>query len=310
MDKWRNELHHPEFEKNWNREAPSFANINLLGRCNVDCFFCLGKDIDPILSQQNQTRTHFSQWKNFDKFLQLCKEKHVERIYVTGQNTDSLIYSSIGPLVDSLQESGFVVGLRTNGYLAHKHLPVLRACKRSVGLSIHSLNPDANEKIMGRRDLPNWDVLIPQIPNCRVSVVINRYNEHEVMDLFKYIAKFDNVKYIQARRICTDSRESFLIQDVEAYERVAEKVAAEHKQVGEFYTAPIYTLYGKEVCFWRTVKTSIDSLNYFTDGTISDEYFVVEGYMRESKNFPKIAGVPTDAHGMGREGYWYKQRAM
>lgn len=305
MNKWRNQLLHPEFEKNWNREAPSFANINLLGRCNVDCFFCLGKDIDPVLGKQDQTKMSFLLWKRFPEFLDLCKQKGVERLYVTGQNTDSLLYRHIGPLVDYLQRSGFAVGLRTNGYLAHRHLPVLRECKRSVGLSIHSLNPDANVKIMGRRDLPNWEALIPQIPNVRVSVVINRYNENEVMDLFKYIAKFNNVKYIQARRICTDSRESFLLPDVEAYERIAEDVANQYQQIGEFYTAPIYKIYGKEVCFWRTVKTSIDSLNYFTDGTISDEYFVVEGYMRESSNFPKIAGIPQDAHGMGREGYWY-----
>src|SRR5690606_8241841 len=93
--KWRNQLLHPEFEKNWNREAPSFANINLLGRCNVDCFFCLGKDIDPILSQQNQTRLSFHNWKNFPEFLALCKNNNVRRLYITGQNTDALIYKHL-----------------------------------------------------------------------------------------------------------------------------------------------------------------------------------------------------------------------
>lgn len=307
VNRWRNKLHHPEFEKNWNREAPSFANINLLGKCNVDCFFCLGKDIDPVFSGQNQTKMSFMDWKRFPEFLDVCRSKNVKRMYVTGQNTDALLYKHIGPLIDYLQENGFDAGLRTNGYLAHRYMDTLKKCNRSVGLSIHSLNPEVNTKIMGRPDLPNWDKLIPQIPNVRVSVVINRYNEHEVMDLFKYISNFENVKYIQARRICTDSRESFLIQDVEAYERIADQVAKNNQQIGEFYTAPIYNLYGKEVCFWRTVKTSIDSINYFTDGTISDEYFVIEGYMRESSNFPRINGLPADAHGMGKEGYWYRK---
>lgn len=308
--RWRNELLHPEFEKNWSREAPSFANINLLGKCNVDCFFCLGKDIDPILGQQNQTKIHYDDWKKFDEFVALCKEKNVKRVYVTGQNTDSLLYKHLDSLVDHLQADGFDVGLRTNGYLAHRQLPTLQKCRRSVGLSIHTLDPDTNEKIMGRRDLPNWDTLIPQIPNVRVSIVLNRYNEHEAPELFKYLAGFNNVKYVQVRRICTDSRESFLLPDVEAYERVAEQIALTHNPVGEFYTAPIYLLHGKEFCFWRTVKTSIDSLNYFTDGTISDEYFVVEGYMRESTNFPKFKGIPIDAHGMGREGFWYNARKV
>lgn len=33
---------------------------------------------------------------------------------------------------------------------------------------------------------------------------------------------------------------------------------------------------------WRTVETSVNSINYFTDGTISDEYFIVEGYLKEN----------------------------
>jgi hypothetical protein len=43
-------------------------------------------------------------------------------------------------------------------------------------------------------------------------------------------------------------------------------------------------IYGKQVNFWRTVETSVNSINYFTDGTISDNYFVVEGYVKNYKN--------------------------
>ena len=42
-------------------------------------------------------------------------------------------------------------------------------------------------------------------------------------------------------------------------------------------------IYDKPVVFWRTIKTSVNSLNYFTDGTVSDEYFVVEGYLKNRK---------------------------
>ena len=65
-------------------------------------------------------------------------------------------------------------------------------------------------------------------------------------------------------------------------------------------------MYGKEVCFWRTVKTSIESYNYYTDGTINDEYFVIEGYMRESKNYPREEGIPTRKPGL--EGYWRDEK--
>jgi MoaA/NifB/PqqE/SkfB family radical SAM enzyme len=311
---WHNKLSHPEFEKNWDRSAPSFANINLLGKCNVDCYFCLGKDIDPILSKQNQLGVHFNEWENFDRFLDLCEDNNIKNLYITGQNTDSLIYRYLPELIDELQGQAFDVGLRTNGYLAHKRMDALAKCRRNVGLSIHTLNPDTNEKIMGRRDIPDWKNIIPNIPNVRVSIVLNRYNENEAFSLFHYIASFPNVKYVQVRRICTDSREEYLLPDVEAYERIAETVenatlsygefGITPMQMGDFYGAPVYEFYGKEFCFWRTVKTDIDSFNYFTDGTISEEYFVVEGYMKESQNYPKIGTIPIDAHGMGKEGFW------
>ena len=44
--------------------------------------------------------------------------------------------------------------------------------------------------------------------------------------------------------------------------------------------AEIFNVYGKDVSFWSTVETSVNSLNYFTDGVCSDEYFIVEGYLK------------------------------
>lgn len=47
--------------KNRERDDFSFANINLLGKCNVDCFFCLGKDIENELSCHNQLKDFYQQ---------------------------------------------------------------------------------------------------------------------------------------------------------------------------------------------------------------------------------------------------------
>lgn len=307
MERWRNTLQHPEFRKNWDRVAPVFANINLLGACNVDCFFCLGKDIDGQWKGAS-LKDHWTKWPNFDKFVDMCRKGGVQRIYVTGQNTDSLLYAHLDALIDELQGQGFGVGLRTNGYLAHKMLPTLNKCNRNVGFSIHSLDPETNWKIMRRRDIPDWDNLIPSVRNVRVSTVLNRYNKDEIHSLLKYISKFDNVKYIQVRRICTDTREEFLLPDVHAYEEVFEQVKKDFPLVGDFYNAEVFSMYGKEVCFWRTVKTSIESYNYYTDGTINDEYFVIEGYMRESQNYPRAAGIPTKVQGL--EGYWRDEKKL
>ena len=71
-----------------------------------------------------------------------------------------------------------------------------------------------------------------------------------------------------------------MLKHVQEYEKLHKFVESSHPLIREFYGAPIYDIDGVEVTFWRTVQTTVNSINYFTDGTLSDEYFVVEGYMK------------------------------
>lgn len=269
--------------KNRNRESYSFANINLLGKCNVDCFFCLGKDLEEELRPHNQLKTPVAELPNFDEFLAKCRKEGVTKIYVTGQNTDSLLYAHLEELIAYLHNKGFMVGLRTNGYLAGRKMSVINQCDLSVGYSIHSLDPVTNKMIMDRSDLPDWDTIIPATQNPRVSIVLTRCNEFEFFDLLRFTARFKgHLRYVQVRRPSTDTRVQLLTPDMAAYERVYTQVAnifgpPKKRLWGD---AEVYEIYEQEVVFWRTVKTTVNSLNYFTDGTISDLYFVVEGYLK------------------------------
>jgi len=271
------------FTKNRERGFPTFANINLLGKCNVDCYFCLGKDIPDLLNKHDQTQVHFNDWKNFEPFLAACKEKGIQKIYITGQNTDALVYKFVEELIDMLKERGFKVGMRTNGYLAPRKMAAVNKCNLSVGYSIHTLDPEMNCYIMKRRDIPNWEQIIPATNGPRVQIVVNRYNKDEFIDLVKYAAKFPNVKYIQARRICTDTRAEELAEDVRVYEDIFDQVSQTYQNCGNYHTAEIFDMFGKPVCFWRTVKTTVNSFNYFTDGTFDKGYFVVEGYRNQNE---------------------------
>lgn len=274
-----------KINKNRKREKFSFANINLLGACNANCYFCLGKDIAKELKGKNQLDTHFSEWKNFDKFIEMCKQEDIKKLYLTGQTADGLQYRYLREIIDYLQENGFVVGVRTNGRLALQKMECINAMKDEIAYSIHTLKPEVNEKIMGFRTIPDWDKIIPLSgDNVRISIVLCRYNIDEFDELIRYISKFDNVRYIQVRRISTDTRFDLLKEDIELYEQFYQKFANEHTKdrISDFYLAQRYMIYGKEVNFWRTVETSVNSLNYFTDGTCSDEYFIVEGYLKNN----------------------------
>ena len=267
--------------KNRNRSIPTFANINLFGNCNVNCFFCLGKDLQNEFSKFNHTKVHFSAWKNLDSFINECKINNIKNIYITGQNTDSLMYLYIDELIDYLQnEHDFYVGVRTNGYLASKYYSTLQKCKRSVGFSIHSLDSETNYNIMRRKDIPDWNTIIPNSGGVR----INRYNEKEVLPIIKYASSFSNVSYIQIRRVSTDHRLDLLNEDQEAFKRLLDNIHSnsDYLRVDDFYGAPQYMMFGKKVCWWATISTSISSFNYYTDGTINKDYFVIEGYEKSN----------------------------
>jgi len=268
-------------EKRRERDPYSFANINLLGKCNVDCFFCLGKDIEDLLSQHNQLKVHFREWVNFTRFLALCREHNVSKIYVTGQNTDSLLYKYLDELVDYLHAEGFEVGLRTNGYLAPKKYDTINKTELSCGYSIHTLQPITSQMILGRSDIPNWGEVLFRTQRPRVSIVLNRANEHEFWELVRFLSHIPHLRYVQVRRVSTDTRVAELTPDMVAYERIYSQVSAIFPITRRFVTdAEEYDIYGVKVVFWRTTKTSVNSINYFTDGTLSDEYFVVEGYLK------------------------------
>lgn len=270
--------------KNRDRDSYSFANINLLGKCNVDCFFCLGKDIKDLLSKHNHLNDYFMDWQNFTDFINILKKNRIDKVYITGQNTDALLYTQIGQLIDYLHEEHFAVGLRTNGYLAPDRLSTIKKCDLSVGYSIHSLNSTINKMILGTPKVPDWEYILSSTPNCRVSIVLNRCNEYDFYDTVRFVSNFENVKYIQVRRVSTDTRCDLLAPDVAAYERVYTQVSNAYELSKKFVTdAEEYIIYGKPVVFWRTVKTSVNSMNYFTDGTISPTYFIVEGYLENYK---------------------------
>lgn len=266
-----------------NRSDYSFANINLLGSCNVDCYFCLGLDLGKQFNKFEHTKTHFLEWANWDAFIEECRAKNIKQIYLTGQNTDALMYSYIGELIEWLTERGFYIGCRTNGLLAKKKMDLINrmtTCNGdAVSYSVHTIRPETNQKIMRINFVPDWDWIFKNTTaKFRAAIVVNRFNRDEFFDVIEFLSHYENIEYIQARRICTDNRYDALEEDMRIFEELEKMVAFNYRCVSEFETAKTYEIFGKKVNFWRTVKTTVNSINYFTDGTLSDNYFVIEGY--------------------------------
>ncbi|MCR4880790.1 MAG: radical SAM protein [bacterium] len=271
------------------KEAPSFADINMLGKCNLNCFFCVGKELEKIARQKGKNINldsnmgkHFSQWQNFEEFLAITKKQNIKKLYLTGSNTDPSTYKYLHELIEYLKESGFVVGIRTNGYFdLTKQSEILKSLNGTVSYSLQSLNPETNKKITGVAKIPDWDNIIPNSgDNVRATIVVNRYNVGEIYDMIKYLSKFDNIKYIQLRSIYAETADFKLkyAKDIQAFKNLSEDITKKFEYVKSFKNCPIYRINGKEVVLWDLGTNTINANNYYTDGSFHQNYYVVAGY--------------------------------
>lgn len=293
--------------KNRDRSPYTFANINLLGKCNCDCYFCIGKDLKEEFDKYNNLKQHFSEWSNWEIFLTHCKDLSIPQIYVTGQNTDSLCYPHLEEMMHYLKGEGFFVGLRTNGLLARKKMKIINLSTTcwgdAVSYSVHTLNVGTMYAMTGV-DYPEYyfkwedywrEVFQKTTAKMRVAIVCTRYNVQEIYDLIKFLAQFPNIEYIQVRKVSTDTRIDELGADLDCFEMLVEALNGDNEKrralnipldvqftFKEFEKSKVYNICGKNVSLWRTVGTTVNSINYFTNGKISNCYFIIEGYAKEA----------------------------
>lgn len=280
--------------KNRNRNQYSFANINLLGKCNLNCYFCLGRDLEEEFSRYDYNRVFFDGWPNLQKYLNICRKEKIQQLYISGQNTDPLCYSYIEELIQFLKEEGFFVGIRTNGVgvspiTMDTIINQCNTCKGdAVGYTILSLDPKIQKKITNGT-LPEWEYILKatKVP-YRISIVVTPENENEILSIIQYVAKFTEnkncPKYIQIRKVSTDHRAVVLHSCQEAYDRIKQRLCyASNKKLEEYETASIVEIDKLPVVFWETVNTTANSMNYFVNGVISTNYFIIEGYEQEKR---------------------------
>ena len=254
-----------------------YGEILFVGPCNFKCFYCLGHEMAESAKEVRMLNTHFYEWNNFNEWLTFLKDHNAPKIYLSSTNSEPLMYKYLDELIDFLQDThGFKVGIRTNASLGTELCNKLNG---SVSLSLQSLNPETFKKITGV-DL-NFDFMqnLDSIKNksVRVTIVVNRYNYKEVFDMIHQL-KGHNVKYIQLRQ-CYKYYDTDITEDVNVFNYVINKLEG-YKHIGNFNESEIYDVDGQEVSVWRTVfkKSSIRSSNFFTNGLITGNNLLVEGY--------------------------------
>jgi hypothetical protein len=70
-----------------------------------------------------------------------------------------------------------------------------------------------------------------------------------------------------------------MVPDQEVFDELHQYVSENYKLVDTFHGTEFYEIFGKNVSFWKNWNTNINSLNYFSDGTISESYFIINRYL-------------------------------
>ncbi len=149
-----------------------------------------------------------------------------------------------------------------------------------------TLNPETMKTITGVRAIPDFDYIFRNVTiQQRVATVVTTHNVDEILGLIDFVAKYPQVRYFQIRRISTDTREEEMRPHIDAFEGFYERIKGKYPQISEFEKSPILDINGVKVSFWRTIETSVNSINYFSNGVISDKYFIIEGYLKNRDKY-------------------------
>ena len=155
-----------------------FANIHLSGPCNRSCYFCIGQHMMALDSINN-----LNQWPllSFEKFIEECENRHVRDVYLTGTNTDAMLYKHAFKLRSALP-AYMRLGFRTNG-VAIKGPESLKPFDMG-SVTLCSLNPKIYKAMMGNGTPPNINDIVmfskmENIENLKINIVLGPENRLE-----------------------------------------------------------------------------------------------------------------------------------
>lgn len=243
-----------------------FGNIHLSGPCNRACYFCIGQHMMALDSYDTR-----DVWPlpNVEEYVDRLIALGINQVYLTGTNTDPLLYKHIPALTAYLRERipDVVIGLRTNAVVDSEHYAQFD--KGSV--TICSFDPATYKKMMGRGAPPNiYDVVraTSTWSDLKVNVVLGPENTGDnVTDLLDtlHILEEAGVNRVNLRepygqphigdplRLIFDVRETTL-------------------------GMPTYWIGDMKVTWWDVHYVEVESLNLYASGRISTTYPISKGH--------------------------------
>lgn len=263
-----------------------YGEILFLGKCNNSCYYCLGNEMFKAKMLDN-LNLKYTELKNLDLFIGLLIKENCNTIYLSSVETDPLLYEDISALIDYLHSFNFKVGIRTNGECSNIY-DILKKLDAEISISINSLTKHINKQICGNINIPNIEKICGELSNlnkkCRISIVVNKYNCKEIFSILDKLKSYRSIEYLQLRKryLYTKCFDKDYLEDIFAYETIRKELPLRFvTNKSNFHESTVYSINGTfKVSFWDDVfsKESIKSINYFSDGKITENNLLVPGY--------------------------------
>lgn len=252
-----------------------FGNVHLSGPCNRSCYFCIGQHMMALDGLNT-----LDSWPlpGMDEFVAKCRERHVREVFVTGTNTDPLLYCHSRKLTGLLKKAlGVPVGVRTN---AVARLSNLRAYDKG-SVTICSTQPDVYRMMMGRGNPPNLKALLRHTrewTSLKVNVVLGPENAGSDLDLTLH-------KLAKAGVTRINVREPY------GQPHVGDPLVGRYDRGDDRLGAPTYLVGGCEVSYWDVHYCEVESVNLYASGRVSEDYPITRGHdaaglVQDQSQFP------------------------
>ena len=241
-----------------------FGNIHLSGPCNRRCYFCIGQHM-MALDQMN-TLDRFP-LPGLDEFIVRCASHKVKEVYLTGSNTEPMLYRHHAELVERLKGGirSVRVGIRSNGIMVPK-LPDTWRLYDKASITICSIDRDVNRRMMGG-DPADIDGIIGISAgmDLKVNVVLGPENIGDVVNTLEKLAG-SGVRRVNLRE---PYRQPHVGDPMVRNGFIAEGTTLE---------MPTYRIGRMKVTYWDVHYVEVESVNLYASGRISELYLITKGH--------------------------------
>src|SRR3989338_74883 len=237
-----------------------YANILFTGKCNLDCYECIGKS--PQL-QGLKANTATFPLRNIDALIGMVNRHSIKDLAFTGTNVDPQLYRYEKEFIVYVRERltfPASLSLHTNGLLALRKLDEFNSYDKA-SVSFPSYNPGTYAAVTGRRKQPDIQAILKaaSIP-VKLSMLVTPHNAGEISDYISQSAEL-GVKRIVIRKLKGREHE-FPLESLPPF--------AGRQLASEVFGWQVHHIDGIEVTICSFDNSTAKGLFLFSDGRLEE----------------------------------------